>query len=377
MLRAVMTRPAAIGVQGSEAGLTVVITGAAGMLGSALQRELRCDDALLPIRELRLLDLHPPTVPVEPLPAGWSWSAVDVRDRRALAGACSGGDLVVHTAALVDLGDHPPDLVRAVNIGGTENVIAACRAAGVRALVHTSSEDAVYAGEPIAGGDESLPYPERFGSLYCETKARGEQLALEAHDPAGLRCCALRPVGIFGEGDPYHISGLLGAATLGVLPRMGDGEARFSHVYAGNVAQAHLLAARALLDEADGAPERAGGEVFFVTDSAPANFFDFYEPLLAELGVRLAPRWAALPYRPLRLLGAALELGALAISPFYRPRISLSRFSVDLICRDFWFRGDKLAQRLGYRPRYDHDHAFAATVADFRARGPRQRPLID
>jgi nucleoside-diphosphate-sugar epimerase len=360
-----------------EGGLVALITGAAGMLGSALQRELRADDTSLPLRELRLLDLHPPHDPRD-LPSGWSWTAADLRDRAALDAACVGVDVVFHAAALIDLGDHPPDLVRAINIGGTENMIAACRAAGVRALVHTSSEDAVYGGEPIAAGDERLPYPERFGSLYCETKARGEQLALGAHDPPTLRTCALRPVGIFGEGDPYHISGLLGAATLGVLPRMGDGAALFSHVYVGNVAQAQLLAARALLDEAEGAVEQVGGEVFFVTDSAPVNFFDFYEPLLGQLGVRLAPPWLALPYRPLRLLGAAVELGARAVSPFFRPRLSLSRFAVDLICRDFYFRGDKLAQRLGYQPRYDHDHAFAATVADFRARSarPHPRPVV-
>src|SRR5215831_686209 len=63
---------------------------------------------------------------------------VDVRDRESLVRAVRGADAVCHVAALYSF-TAPAAELEAVNIGGTAHVIEACRAAGVRRLVHTSS----------------------------------------------------------------------------------------------------------------------------------------------------------------------------------------------------------------------------------------------
>ena len=63
---------------------------------------------------------------------------VDIRDREGLARAVRGADAVCHVAALYSF-TAPAAELEAVNVGGTANVIEACRAAGVRRLVHTSS----------------------------------------------------------------------------------------------------------------------------------------------------------------------------------------------------------------------------------------------
>jgi len=251
-------------------------------------------------------------------------------------------------------------------VGGTANMLAACRAERVPALVHTSTLDAIYDGRPVVDGDESLPYPTRGYNAYADTKARAEQLALSNHDPDGTRVCALRTCGMWGERDPYHVSNLLRMAQAGkLLFRMGSGRARFQHLYVGNAAHAHLLAARSLLA---GGP--AGGQVYFVTDFAAANFFDYYAPILAALGHPLPPAWRTIPYPVMLGLAGALEMVAWASQPVTRFAPTVNRFAVKQVCQDFTFSGAKLASDLDYQPVYPEAEAFERTIEDFRLHGP-------
>ena len=53
-----------------------------------------------------------------------------------------GVSAVVHVASIIETATTDPRLLHAVNVGGTKNVVEACREKGVSALVYTSS------GEP-------------------------------------------------------------------------------------------------------------------------------------------------------------------------------------------------------------------------------------
>lgn len=93
---------------------------------------------------------------------------VDVRDADGLQRAFTGCDAVLHVAALYSF-DAPAELLEAVNVGGTRNVISACRRAGVGRLLQTSSSatcgpvpgrvateaDLPPAWEPIGEGDDA------------------------------------------------------------------------------------------------------------------------------------------------------------------------------------------------------------------------------
>ncbi len=85
-------------------------------------------------------------------------------------------DVVVHSAAIIDWGVRPTAEVMSVNVGGTENVIKACLENQVSNLVYTSSLDAVYRGKPLRNVDESLAYPEKHQTSYCESKYLSEKL---------------------------------------------------------------------------------------------------------------------------------------------------------------------------------------------------------
>jgi len=83
-------------------------------------------------------------------------------------------------------------------VEGTSAVIAAAQALGVPKLVFTSSAGVVFNGEDIIDADERLPFPEKPMDAYNESKAKAEQMVLEANGKQGLLTVALRPAGIFG-----------------------------------------------------------------------------------------------------------------------------------------------------------------------------------
>ncbi len=352
----------------------VLITGGSGFLGRALLRELRpsLDDPGIALREIRLFDLEPDHALAQP---GVVLLAGDVRDAASLESAFDEVDVVIHSASVVDWGHVAPETVREVNVEGTERVIAACCASGVPALVYTSSMDVVCGRQPVVDVDESCPFPDSFLNLYCETKARAENLALEANGRARSRrlvdeaqtdeqptllSCAIRPVGMFGEGDPYHVPNVVRVVRAGGLPfRPGNGRARFQHVYVGNVAHAHLLAATRLLAR----DERIAGSAYFIVDDSPVeNFLVFMEPILEAVGYTLPPRDRTIPYPVMLAIGGLMEAVAAVVRPVYKMTPVLTRSSVRFVCQDHTFDGDRARQELGYKPIYSYPEALGRTI---------------
>ncbi len=321
-----------------------LVTGGTGLTGRAL-----VDALLAEGRRVRVLDLvaHP-----DP---GVESIVGDVCDPAAAARACAGVDTVFHTVAIVS--QHPAMRARleAVNVGGTEVLLRAAAAAGVARFVFTSSIDVVFSGARIADGDETLPYATRFLDDYGRTKAEAEQRVLAADTIGGMRTVALRAAGIFGPHDRNRFPVLLDYVRRNGFLAMGDGKARFSHVYVDNVVHAHVLAARAL-----GPGSKVAGRAYFVTDHAPQNFFDFVEPYLKELGIRRAP--IALP----ETVAWGVALGVEATWRLLGSRMSsqplLTRYTVAATCRDFWFNHSAASADFGYSPIVTADEAYERTL---------------
>jgi nucleoside-diphosphate-sugar epimerase len=226
--------------------------------------------------------------------------------------------------------------------------------------------------------DETCPYPESYMNLYAETKAHAEQAVLAASglprtrrpdDPPEeapiLSTCAIRPCGMYGEGDPYHVANVLRVVREGNLPvRPGNGKAAFEHVYVGNVAHAHVLAMKRLA-AGDAA---VAGSAYFITDDTPAvNFLVFMEPIVEALGYSLPPRSRTVPYPVMLGVGALMEGIALLVRPFYKMTPTLTRSSVRFVCHDHTFNGDLARRELGYEPVYKHDECMARTIRWWQA----------
>jgi len=113
----------------------------------------------------------------------------DIRDAAAVGRAVAGQDVVIHMAGILPpASEARPDLCRAVNVGGTENLIAALRAAGRGvSLVFVSSVSVMGRTQdrtpPLCVSDAVNPE-----NTYARTKAEAEA----AVSRSGLRHCILR-----------------------------------------------------------------------------------------------------------------------------------------------------------------------------------------
>ncbi len=321
-----------------------LVIGGSGFLGQALVRGLQQAG----VTGVHSLDLSP-----HPDPNVESFVG-DMRIPDQIAPAFMGVDTVFHTAALVDWGPRSRERLFAVNVQGTRNVIAACQAQGISQLVFTSSIDVVFDGRPIRNGDESLPYPRRHLDDYGHTKALSEQDVLQANTARGLQTCSLRAAGIYGPGDRHRFPSVFKAVREGKMVRLGDGSARFNHIYITNLVEAHLKAAAVLQP---GSP--ASGQAYFVTDHQPGNFYDFFTPYFQALG--FPPPRTSIPAPVAYALAVIMEtMGRLGMGP--QPPL-LTRYVVLSTCRDFYFSGEKARRDLGYVPPVSEAQAFEETLA--------------
>jgi nucleoside-diphosphate-sugar epimerase len=206
-----------------------------------------------------------------------------------------------------------------------------------------------------------MPYPEQHGSSYCVSKYLAEKLVLESNGN-GLKTCSLRPSDIYGEGDPYHLGNLIGMARRGFYIRLGNGASRCQHVYVGNAAHAHLLAAAALLQ----GKGKVAGEAYFLTDGAGSNFFTFFDPIVTGAGYRIWPRNLWLPKGLAYSLGVITEGLAVLVRPVRKFRPKLSRFAVVYTCTDYTFTSEKARRDFGFVPKYNKEEAYRRTVDYFR-----------
>ncbi len=327
----------------------VLVIGGNGFLGFALVQALK----KLGVKTLRSFDLNLPPDPDIASTVG------DLRNPEKVLEACQGMDTVFQTASLVDWGLRSRERLMSINVQGNRNVIAACQRSGVKRLIYTSSIDVVFDGTPIRNGDESLPYPQKHLDDYGYSKALAEQDVLTANTKDGLQTCSLRAAGMYGPGDRTRFPSILRSARAGKMMYMGDGSARFDHVYIANMVEAHLCAARALQP---GSP--VSGEAYFINDHNTGNFYEFLTPFLSALGFNVPSQRmpTSLAY------GLAVTLETLSCVGLGPSTPLLTRYVVLSTCRDFYFNSRKAERDFGYQPVTSEEQAFAETLAWLKTR---------
>ena len=342
-----------------DRALNILVTGGSGFLGKAIVQEFLLAGSPVQIGVIKVYDL-------KPFESGSDSRVEYIKGNichwQDLSQACQGIDIVIHTAAIVDWGTKSPKEVYETNFVGTQNVVKACKENNVPMLVFTSSLDTVITGRPLVNIDESQPYPDKHLNMYCESKCLAEKLVM-AENNDSFRTMVLRPSDIWGERDPYHVPPLINMAKSGFYVRIGDGTAQNQHVYVRNMAWAHVLAAKALVER----NEKVAGKAYFITDGAGANFFTFFDDIILRSGYKIWPQNLWLPKGFLYALGAMSEYIAFAIRPikYYVPK--LSRFAVMYTTTDFTFTADKARQDFGFSPKYSDEEAMEKTVGYFRA----------
>jgi len=251
---------------------------------------------------------------------GVSHDFVDVRDRAGLTDAMRGAEAVLHVAALYDFTSPAADFV-AVNVQGTANVIAACRAAGVRRLVATSSSGTCGPVPGRAATEGDSPPDWELTVPYKRTKVAAERLVLAAAD--GLDALCVNPTTPVGEGDTTP------TPTGRMVREVASGRYRATLRSGGlnlvdvrDVARGHVLA---LERGRTGERYLLGG-----TDVTLAEAF----ALVARVAGRRPPR-LRVPYAAVRAAG----------------RLGLVNEHEAVLARvPAWFSSEKARRELGYEP---------------------------
>ncbi|KAI4190257.1 MAG: hypothetical protein LQ346_004961 [Caloplaca aetnensis] len=279
-----------------------------------------------------------------------------------------------------------------VNVDGTRNLLSvSSETASVKAFIYTSSSSVIHdTVSPLANANETYPVlssPEQQPEYYAATKAMAETLVLaHNHHPSSphLLTTAIRPAGIFGEGDMQVVPGLLRALTNRQTKyQLGENTNLFDFTYVGNAAHAHILAAIALLTTTDPSPPspsseksvdgRADGTPFFVTNTQPVYFWDFARAVWAAAGdpVSLsAPRSITTINEPLGLFVAGMLEWLYWAGTWGRKTPSMTRGIVKYSCMTRYFDTGRARRVLGYEPRWGLDEAVQRTVKWF---GERER----
>ncbi len=325
----------------------VLVTGGSGFVGANLVTTL-LDQGY----HVRSFDRAPSPLPAQP---GLEVLQGDICDRDVVAGAVAGVDTIFHTAALIALmgGASVTEEYRqrsfAVNVEGTKNLVHAAQAAGVKRFVYTASNSVVMGGKPIAGGDETLPYTDRFADLYTETKVVAERFVLSQNGIDGLLTCSIRPSGIWGRGDQTMFRKVFESVLAGhVKVLVGRKSARLDNSYVHNLIHGFILAAQHLTPGGT-----APGQAYFINDAEPINMFEFARPVVAACGQRL-PR--------LRVSGAVVRAAMLAWQRLhFRFGIRepmLEPLAVERLYLDNYFSVAKATRDLGYRPLFTTEQAM-------------------
>lgn len=219
------------------------VTGATGLLGNNLVRSLLGEGIAvrglarsIPKAQAQFGDLK-----------GLEIVAGDMEDVDAFAGALAGCDTLFHTAAYFRDsyagGSHWPKL-KAVNVDGTEKLLSAAHAAGVRQFVHTSSI-AVVDGKRGEVVDETMKRSLDGADDYYRSKILSDRRVLEHLDryPDSFGAFVM-PGWMHGPGDLGPTSA--GRFTLDFMQRKLPGipPATVAFVDARDVAKAEILALR-------------------------------------------------------------------------------------------------------------------------------------
>ncbi len=191
----------------------ICVLGGSGFVGTHLVNRLADEGYQItvlsrhPERQRHLLVL--PTVKVE---------QADVCDEEALSDHFQGVDTVINLIGL--LYEAGKDSFARVHVELSRKVASACRAAGVRRLLHMSALNA----------DEA-----RGVSAYLRSKGEAENHAHALHDVA---VTSFRPSVIFGPNDSFfnRFASLL-ALSPGFMP-LACADARFAPIYVGDVVTA-------------------------------------------------------------------------------------------------------------------------------------------
>ncbi|MEM1007631.1 MAG: NAD-dependent epimerase/dehydratase family protein [Myxococcota bacterium] len=271
----------------------------------------------------------------------------DLTDAEALAKACAGIDTVFHLASCTHEWNWWP-VYQKINVEGTRLLLDGAIQAGVRRIVYMSSL-AVHHFHGIREGNEDTPMDGHLFTGYARSKIETEHMLRRYQAEGKIETVIIRP-GVFpyGPNDQTHVR-VFQTMHQGGWGMVNKGCALVSTVYVDNLAYGLIAAAQ---------KEHAAGQTYVIADDHKLTWRILSEKFIEALGGRPpkinAPLWLVYP------IGAALERTYRTLRIKKPPFVT--RYTVSLAGKDFYFLPTKAAQELEYTPRIGLDEGIQRTA---------------
>ena len=292
--------------------MRIVVTGAAGFIGSTLVETLVASghdvvglDAFIPYYPRPMKEANLAELPSGP---GFRFAEVDLRTDD-LDPWLEGSDAVIHEAAMAGLMRSWTDLDLYVscNILATNRLIEASMRAGVGRFV-LASTSSVYGREAV--GDEDRPLEP--ASPYGITKLACEKLVLAHAATSGFPGTIIRYFSIYGPRQrpdmAYHrfIEAMLDGESITVF---GDGEQTRSNTYVDDAVAGTILALE----------RGAVGGIYNIGGGRTISLNEAIAIIAAHLGVE--PRIVREPARPGDQRHTSADIGRAQAALGYQPQV--------------------------------------------------------
>ena len=318
--------------------MQVLVTGGTGFIGGRLA--LRCLEQGMKVRVLALTNNQAQQEMKEQLvAAGAEVRLGSITDPEACRGICDDVEIVYHLAAAQHEANVPDQYFYEVNSDGTQAIISASAAAGVRRFIFTSTIG-VYGDGGTELDEHSATNPT---TAYGASKLAAEGRVLAASNT--LKSTIIRVTETYGPGDRRLLK-LFRAIGKGRFRMVGPGT-NFHHlIFVDDLIDALLLAPNV---------EDACGEVFVIAGSRPISTLELAKAIADAMEKSLSANH--LPLAAVGAVAATLEalLRPLGVQPPVHPR------SVDFFRKSFVFSTNKASALMGFEPKTDLTSGIRAT----------------